>query len=140
MAGAVTVGSNYSDAVPKAAMQAVFDAFTKKTGIPVTVNTVEHNAYQEQINNYLQGKPDDVFAWFAGYRMQFFAAQRLVDAHRRRVDKDRRQLLRCHEAGLHRRGRAPVLHADLQLPVGRVLPQEPVHGEGLHSRRPRWTN
>jgi len=77
MAGAVTVGSNYSDAVPKAAMQSVFDAFTKKTGIPVTVNTVQHEAYQEQINNYLQGKPDDVFAWFAGYRMQFFAAQKL---------------------------------------------------------------
>jgi len=78
MAGAVTVGSNYSDAVPKAAMQAVFDGFTKKTGIPVTVNTVEHNAFQEQINNYLQGKPDDVFTWFAGYRMQFFAAQGLA--------------------------------------------------------------
>jgi len=74
---AVTVGSNYSDAVPKKAMQDVFDAFTNKTGIPLTVNTVEHNAYQEQINNYLQGKPDDVFAWFAGNRMQFFAAQGL---------------------------------------------------------------
>ena len=76
-ANALTVGSNYSDAVPKKAMQDVFDAFTKKSGIPVAVNTVEHNAYQEQINNYLQGKPDDVFAWFAGYRMQFFAAQGL---------------------------------------------------------------
>ena len=74
---AVSVGSNYSDAGPKKAIQAVFDAFTAKTGIPLTVNTVEHNAYQEQINNYLQGKPDDVFAWFAGYRMQFFAAQGL---------------------------------------------------------------
>ena len=48
-----------------------------KPNIPVAVNTVEHNAYQEQINNYLQGKPDDVFAWFAGNRMQFFAAQGL---------------------------------------------------------------
>ena len=76
-ANAVTVGSNYSDAVPRKAMQDVFDAFTKKTGIPVTVNTVDHNTYQEQINTYLQGKPDDVFAWFAGYRMQFFAAQGL---------------------------------------------------------------
>ena len=76
-ANAITVGSNYSDAVPRKAMQDVFDAFTKKTGIPVTVNTVDHNTYQEQINTYLQGKPDDVFAWFAGYRMQFFAAQGL---------------------------------------------------------------
>jgi multiple sugar transport system substrate-binding protein len=76
-ANAVTVGSNYSDAVPKKAMQDVFDAFTKKTNVPLAVNTVDHNTYQEQINTYLQGKPDDVFAWFAGYRMQFFAAQGL---------------------------------------------------------------
>src|SRR5581483_1583045 len=40
--GTVTVGSNYSDAVPKKAMQNVFDAFTKKTGIQVVVNTVQH--------------------------------------------------------------------------------------------------
>ncbi len=59
-------------------MQDVLDAFTKKTGIPVTVNTVQHEAFQEQINNYLQGRPDDVFTWFAGYRMQFFAAQGLA--------------------------------------------------------------
>ena len=75
---AVTFGSNYSDAVPKKAMQDVLDAFTQKTGIPVTVNTVQHEAFQEQINNYLQGRPDDVFTWFAGYRMQFFAAQGLA--------------------------------------------------------------
>jgi multiple sugar transport system substrate-binding protein len=75
---AVTFGSNYSDAVPKQAMQDTLDAFTKKTGIAVTVNTVQHEAFQEQINNYLQGKPDDVFTWFAGYRMQFFASQGLA--------------------------------------------------------------
>ena len=75
---AVTFGSNYSDAVPRKAMQDVLDAFTKKTGVPVTVNTVDHNTFQEQINNYLQGRPDDVFTWFAGYRMQFFAAQGLA--------------------------------------------------------------
>jgi multiple sugar transport system substrate-binding protein len=74
---AVTLGSNYSDPVPKKAIQDVVDGFTKKTGIPITVNTVDHNTFQEQINTYLQGKPDDVFAWFAGFRMQFFAAQGL---------------------------------------------------------------
>ena len=47
---------------------------------PVDVNTMDHNAFQEQINTYLQGTPDDVFTWFAGYRMQFFAAQGLADA------------------------------------------------------------
>ena len=76
--GTVTFGSNYSDPVPKKALQDVFDAFEKSSGIKVDVNTVDHNTFQEQINNYLQGRPDDVFTWFAGYRMRFFAAQGLA--------------------------------------------------------------
>jgi multiple sugar transport system substrate-binding protein len=74
----VTLGSNSSDAVPKKAYQDVYDAFAKKTGIKVNVNTIDHNTFQEQINTYLQGNPEDVFTWFAGYRMQFFASQGLA--------------------------------------------------------------
>ena len=59
-------------------MQAVVDAFTAKTGIAVKVNTVDHNTFQDQISSYLQGTPDDVFTWFAGYRMRFFADQGLA--------------------------------------------------------------
>jgi multiple sugar transport system substrate-binding protein len=77
-AGAITFGSNYSDDVPKKAMQAVIDGFTKKTGITVAPNTVEHGKFQDTINAYLGGSPDDAFTWFAGYRMQFFAAQNLA--------------------------------------------------------------
>lgn len=76
--GTVTFGSNASDAVPKAAYVAMFDALKAKVGTAVKVNTVDHNTFQEQINSYLQGKPDDVFTWFAGYRMQFFAKKGLV--------------------------------------------------------------
>jgi multiple sugar transport system substrate-binding protein len=76
--GTVTFGSNYSDEVPKGAMQKVVDAFTAETGIQVNVNTVDHGTFQDQISNYLQGGPDDVFTWFAGYRMRFFAAQGLA--------------------------------------------------------------
>src|SRR5580765_8916566 len=72
-AGTVTFGSNASDPVPKKAYANVFANFTKSTGVDVKVNTVDHNTFQEQINSYLQGKPDQVFTWFAGYRMQFFA-------------------------------------------------------------------
>ena len=78
LAGTVTFGSNASDPVPKKATAAVLSAFTKQTGIKVEVNTVDHNTFQEQINTYLQGTPDDVFTWFAGYRMQFFAAKGLA--------------------------------------------------------------
>ncbi|MGW2486375.1 ABC transporter substrate-binding protein [Streptomyces sp. NPDC001606] len=74
----VTVGSNASDAVPKSAFAHVYAAFTKQSGLTVAVNTKDHNTFQEQINSYLQGTPDDVFNWFAGYRMQFFAAKRLA--------------------------------------------------------------
>ena len=52
--------------------------FTANTGIDVKTNTVDHNTFQNQINSYLQGQPDDVFTWFAGYRMQFFAAKGLA--------------------------------------------------------------
>ncbi|MFJ9909918.1 ABC transporter substrate-binding protein, partial [Streptomyces sp. NPDC101152] len=74
----VSLGSNSSDAVPKKAFAQIYDAFTKKEGIKVQVNTKDHNTFQEQINSYLQGTPDDVFTWFAGYRMQFFAAKNLA--------------------------------------------------------------
>ncbi|MGY1499117.1 ABC transporter substrate-binding protein [Streptomyces sp. QTS52] len=74
----VTLGSNSSDAVPKKAFAEIYAAFTKKTGVKVKVNTKDHNTFQEQINSYLQGSPDDVFTWFAGYRMQFFAGKGLA--------------------------------------------------------------
>ena len=76
--GTVTIGSNYSDAVPKKAFADTVDAFTSDSGVKGTVNTVDHNTFQENINTYLQGKPDDVFTWFAGYRMRFFAAKGLT--------------------------------------------------------------
>jgi len=78
-AGSVSFGSNAGgNPVPIAAYNAVFKAFTAKTGTKVNVNTVDHNTFQEQINTYLQGQPQDVFTWFAGYRMQFFAQKGLL--------------------------------------------------------------
>ncbi len=76
--GSVTFGSNASDAVPKAAYEKVFAGFKTKTQGDVNVNTVDHNTFQEQINSYLQGKPDDAFTWFAGNRMRFFASKGLA--------------------------------------------------------------
>jgi multiple sugar transport system substrate-binding protein len=75
--GTLTFGSNQSDAVPKAAYAQLVAGFNDPN-IKVTTNTVDHNTFQENINTYLQGQPDDVFTWFAGYRMKFFAAQGLV--------------------------------------------------------------
>ena len=71
--GTVTFGSNYSDPVMKAGMAAAIAA----TGIDAEINTVDHNTYQENFNTYIQ-QPDDVMAWFAGYRMRAFAGKGVV--------------------------------------------------------------
>ncbi|MDQ2751183.1 MAG: ABC transporter substrate-binding protein [Actinomycetota bacterium] len=76
--GSITFGSNYSDAAPKAAFAALCTAATAKTTTKIRINTTDHNTFQNNISNYLQGTPDDLATWFAGYRMQFFAAQNLL--------------------------------------------------------------
>ena len=70
-----TLGSNYSDTVPKKALADSLAAFTKAKKISVDVNTVDHEQFQENITSYLQGGPQDVYSWFSGYRMRFFADQ-----------------------------------------------------------------
>lgn len=52
--------------------------YEKESGKKVEINAVDHNTFQEQINSYLQGSPDDIFTWFAGYRMDQFATQGLI--------------------------------------------------------------
>ncbi|MFG1778144.1 ABC transporter substrate-binding protein [Micromonospora sp. NPDC049051] len=74
----VSLGSNQSDPKPKEVVAKVVEGFQASSGLQVAVNTVDHNTFQENINNYLQGRPDDVFMWFAGYRMRFFAARGLA--------------------------------------------------------------
>jgi multiple sugar transport system substrate-binding protein len=71
----VTFGSNYSDAVPKGALETVLKAYEGKSGKTVKINTVDHNSFQENITRYLQGSPEDGFTWSAGFRIQYFAAQ-----------------------------------------------------------------
>ncbi len=70
----ITFGSNYSDPKFKKAMAAGI----KSTGLKVKVNTVDHNKFQENITRYLNTRPDDVYCWFAGYRMRFFARKGLA--------------------------------------------------------------
>lgn len=76
--GLVTIGSNASDELTKNAYGKAFDRFASTSGYEIAVNTVDHNTFQQQINTYLQGQPDDVFTWFAGFRMRFFAEKGLA--------------------------------------------------------------
>jgi multiple sugar transport system substrate-binding protein len=75
----VSLGMNEAGDIPPAQrLRAMCEAFTQETDIDVERNEVEHNTFQENINSYLQGNPDDVFTWFAGYRMNQFAEQGLI--------------------------------------------------------------
>jgi multiple sugar transport system substrate-binding protein len=74
----VTLGSNASDPVPREAMAALVAHCSEATGLEIRVNTVDHSTFQDTLSAYLQGAPDDIFTWFAGYRMRFFANQGLL--------------------------------------------------------------
>jgi multiple sugar transport system substrate-binding protein len=76
--GTVTWGINESGTTFAKQFDAEAKDFTAKQGVQVKINGVEHNTFQENINNYLQGSPDDVFTWFAGDRMKFFASRGLI--------------------------------------------------------------
>jgi multiple sugar transport system substrate-binding protein len=76
--GTVTLGSNRGDEVPNAAEQAMMDAFAEESDFEITRNVQDNETFQESINNYLQGDPDDVFTWFAGFRARFFDDQGFI--------------------------------------------------------------
>ncbi len=74
----VSFGTNESGNIGAEQRAAMAAGFTKASGTAVELNEVDHTTFQENINTYLQGNPDDVFSWFAGYRMRFFAEQGLI--------------------------------------------------------------
>ncbi|MEY9905824.1 multiple sugar transport system substrate-binding protein [Catenulispora sp. MAP12-49] len=74
----VTFGSDGSDPTPRKAYGALTTAFTAASGMQVRTNVLDHNSFAQQITAYLQGTPEDVVTWFAGYRMQFFAQKNLL--------------------------------------------------------------
>jgi multiple sugar transport system substrate-binding protein len=77
--GTLSIGSYQSDPGPKKGLQAIVDAFSAANGgTKVNVNVVDHGTFQNQISSYLQGTPEDVFTWFSGHRMRFFADQGLA--------------------------------------------------------------
>ena len=77
--GTVSIGSYQSDPSVKAGLADIVAAFTAANGgTKVKVNTVSHNTFQDTINAYLQGTPEDVFTWFSGHRMRFFADKGLA--------------------------------------------------------------
>ena len=77
--GPMSFGARTVDESPTKQLKGLVAAYTKKTGNKVTYNATESNAFQNNLSQYLQGTPDDAFQWMAGYRMQFFAEQGLLE-------------------------------------------------------------
>jgi multiple sugar transport system substrate-binding protein len=81
LTGDLHLGNNHSDPSDLKGVQNINAAFKQvQPGINVILNTVDHGTFQDQINNYLNTTPDDVFFWFSGFRMRFFAAKGLATA------------------------------------------------------------
>ncbi len=76
--GTVSLGSNESGTTFAEQRDAMAADFKEASGVDVKINAVDHNTFQENINTYLQGNADDVFSWFAGFRMRFFAESGLI--------------------------------------------------------------
>ena len=86
--GSLSIGNNQSDPGPKKGMEQVVAAFKAANGgTTVKLNTVDHGTFQDQISSYLQATPDDVFTWFSGHRMRFFADQGLATSMNDTWDK-----------------------------------------------------
>lgn len=64
--------------MPRAAEEALIAAFEEQSGLTVEPNVVDNETFQESINSYLQGNPDDTFTWFAGFRARFFDDQGFI--------------------------------------------------------------
>lgn len=76
--GTISMGSYNSNPGVKEAQQALVKDATDKTGVKIDLNLVDHETFKSNISNYLQGTPDELFTWFAGFRMAFFANQGLA--------------------------------------------------------------
>ncbi len=76
--GAISLGSYNSNPGVKDSQQALIKEASAATGVDIKLNLVDHETFKSSISNYLQGTPDELFTWFAGYRMAYFAAQGLA--------------------------------------------------------------
>ncbi len=82
--------------------------------------------FQDNLTSYLQGTPDDIFTWFAGYRMRYFADQGLltpIDDVWAKIGSNYSDAFKAASTGND--GKV-LLHPVVQLPVGRDVSQERV--------------
>lgn len=75
---AVTVGSNNRGSPSEEAFAGMVAACEDQQAVVARVNVYATEQFQNNIDAYLRGTPDDVFTWFSGERMRFYAAQGLA--------------------------------------------------------------
>ncbi len=78
LSGPLELSCTYSNVAEKAGVETVQAAFGTLTGLKPTLHVVDVDQFQMNIDTYLGGTPDDLFTWFPGYQMRFFAQEGLV--------------------------------------------------------------
>ena len=116
------------------------DAFQKANpGLTVKINTIDHNTFQENINNYLQGSPGRRVHLVLRATGCASSPSKGLAGDISDVWQDLDGHLRRAQDGLDRRRRQAVLRAVHLLPVGDLLPQERLRARATRSPRP-WTS
>lgn len=75
----VKIISNLGNAEQRAVLERLAKEFSDKTGTPVTVNNIDHEANKTQIRSYLVVGAPDICFWFSGNRMKAFVEKGLFD-------------------------------------------------------------
>jgi multiple sugar transport system substrate-binding protein len=75
----VKIISNLGNADQRAVLDRLAKEFTEKTGTPITINNMDHEAHKTQIRSYLVVGAPDICFWFSGNRMKAFVEKGLFD-------------------------------------------------------------
>ena len=78
-AGSTTASfAAYEGDMGQQAFEAVMTQFAENTGFTINKTQYVNADFRAGINTWLQGSPEDVFQWSAGYRMRYYADRGLV--------------------------------------------------------------
>lgn len=74
----VKLTSSLSTPGPKDGVAALIAGYQAKSGNEVKLEIIPGASFSETIATYLSGSPGDVFTWFGGYRMRYYASKGLL--------------------------------------------------------------
>ena len=127
----LTFGSGSSDEVPKRPTRRSPTPSPKKTGKRSPPTWCRTTTSRTRSTPTSRASPDDTFTWFAGYRMQYYAGKGLlapIDDVWEKIGGNYSDALKKASTGADGK---MYFDPELQLPLGLLLPEEPLGGEGV---------